>query len=568
MQHLQLTKRFKILLLIFIMSEEAKKGNGIARRDILKGLAGVPVLGALWAGGAAKYSEDQHLKESILKELNVDAVAPPPSGPMAGKPIRLGLIGFGIRGKQLTRALGFATKEWKQDMLEANKKNPKDARLKDLLEQENLNVKITAVCDVFDTYASMALEAVTTEDNKPKRYQNYVELVNSSDVDAVVIAAPDHWHAPMAIAAAQAGKHVYVEKPMTHTFREAFDLFNTIKETGVVLQVGHQHRQTQSFLTAQDVVRKNVLGHIGLVQTNTNRNDDNGAWQYKIHETASEQTIDWQQFLGNAPEIPFNPEHFFRWRKWWAYGTGLSGDLLTHDFDRINCILNMGLPSSVSASGGVYTHNDNREVPDVFHVVMEFPDFTSGISQEKGKEGGMTFVYSATLGNQYSRPTIFMGHDGTMELGQSLFIYADARSTRYKDMIADGIIKPDVPLYAYDPRAKGLDAVTSATAKYFANKGLLYTYRDGKRVDSTHLHMREWLSCIRNGGKPSCSIQEGFEEAIAAHMGTLSIRSGNRVEWDKQSNSLVGWEIEEADNILVQPGETVVRLPVNGIASI
>ena len=173
---------------------------------------------------------------------------------------------------------------------------------------------------------------------------------------------------------------------MTHTFKEAFDLFDTIHETGVVLQVGHQHRQTQSFLTAQDVIRKNVLGHIGLVQTNTNRNSDNGAWQYNIHKTASEKTIDWRQFLGNAPEIPFNPEHFFRCRKWWAYGTGLSGDLLTHDFDRMNCVLSMGLPTSVSASGGIYTHNDGREVPDVFHVVMEFPDLPLEPARKKAKK--------------------------------------------------------------------------------------------------------------------------------------------------------------------------------------
>ena len=118
-------------------------------------------------------------------------------------------------------------------------------------------------------------------------------------------------------------------------------------------------------------------------------------------------------------------------------------------------------------------------------------------SQEKGKEKGMTFMYSATLGNQYNRGTILMGHDATMELGNSMIIYADPRSTRYADWLKDGTATADVPLYSYDPRAKGLDGVTSATAKYFADKGLLFTYRDGKRVDSTHLHMREWSSCIR-----------------------------------------------------------------------
>jgi len=262
------------------------------------------------------------------------------------------------------------------------------------------------------------------------------------------------------------------------------------------------------------------------------------------------QTIDWEQFLGNAPKIPFNKEHFFRWRKWWPYGTGLAGDLLTHDFDRVNCVLRMGLPKSVVATGGIYTHRDGREVPDVFQVNMEFPQFTTGVSQEKGKEKGMTFVYSATLGNQFDRETLVMGHDATMELGQALTIYADPRSTRFYKMIEDGTIDPDVPLYGYDPRTKGEDAVTSATAKYFAKKGLLYTYRDGKRVDSTHLHMREWLSVIRHGGRPSCGLKEGYEEAVSAHMATLSYKTGRRIEWDENTRKIVGMEVETIDQVL------------------
>ncbi|MEO0333526.1 MAG: Gfo/Idh/MocA family oxidoreductase, partial [Bacteroidota bacterium] len=310
----------------------------------------------------------------------------------------------------------------------------------------------------------------------------------------------------------------------------------------IVFQVGHQHRQTQSFLTAQDAIQKNVLGHVSLIQACTNRNSDNGAWQYNIHEAASPSTIDWQQFLGDAPNSPFNKEHFFRWRKWWAYGTGLSGDLLTHDYDRINCLLEMGIPKYVTASGGVYTHRDGREVPDVFQVTMEYPDYSTGSTQDQGKEKGMTLLYSASLGNQYSRPTLLMGHDATMELGNSLTIYADPRSTRYQTMLEEETVDPNVPLYAYSPGQKGVDGVTSATAKYFADKGLLYTYRDGKRVDSTYLHIREWLSCIRNGGQPSCGIKEGFEEAISAHMATLSYKTGQRVEWDAKARRIVNVE--------------------------
>ncbi len=525
--------------------------SGIERRDLLKGLAALPLLGVFGLSAWGKNRQDKTLKENILTELNIEAAPPPPTGAMDGKAIRIGLIGFGIRGEQLMRAAGFATPAWKKQMQESALKNNQDTRLADFLAQENLNIRITGVCDIFDVRAEGAAEAGTVDGNTPKRYRTYQDMMQSSDIDAVIIATPDHWHAPMAIAAAKAGKHVYVEKCMTHKLAETYELYDTVKSSGIVLQVGHQHRQTQSFLTAQDIIKKNVLGHVSLIQANTNRNSDNGAWQYPIHEKASPSTIDWQQFLGNAPAIPFNKEHFFRWRKWWAYGTGLTGDLLTHDYDRINCLLRMGIPNSVSATGGIYTHRDGREVPDVLQVVMEYPEFQMGTSQEPGKEKGMAFLYSASLGNQYNRPTLLMGHDGTMELGSALTVYADPRSTRYQQMIEDQVVSPDVPLYAYDPRAKGVDGITSATAAYFANKGLLYTYRDGKRVDSTHLHIREWLSCIRHGGTPSCGIEEGFQEAIAAHMSTIAVRTGRKVEWDHATNRVANIEPALLDEIRI-----------------
>ena len=531
------------------MSEESKSGWN--RRDVLKGLAGIPIVGGVWFGAAKTSGNAKREKQRILNTLNINASPPPPVGSMEGDPIRIGIVGFGIRGKQLCRALGFATKGWLAQREEDAKQNPNDTRLKDFLTQENLNVKITAVVDIFDTMAEDAVDSFNRDDNKIKRYRNHYEMLAKGDVDAVVIATPDHWHAPIAIDALQAGKHVYVEKPMTHNIAETYELKRVAEASSVVFAVGHQHRQTQSFLTAQDVIKKNILGHVSLIQANTNRNDDNGAWQYHIHERASPQTIDWDMFLGSAPKIPFNKEHFFRWRKWWAYGSGLSGDLMTHDYDRINCILQMGMPKTVTASGGIYTHRDGRNVPDVFQVNMEYPDFTTGTSQEPGKERGMTFVYSATLGNQFDRKTVLLGHDASMELGNRLTIYADAQSTQYKEMMKEGLIDPAVPVYAYDPAANGTDGVTSATAKYFANKGLLWTYRDGKRVDSTHLHMKEWLSCIRNGGKPSCGIREGFEEAMSAHMAGLAYKLGRTMEWDPVKQEIMVLPGEDLDEVLL-----------------
>jgi predicted dehydrogenase len=528
---------------------ENDKDKGIKRREVLKGLVALPVLGAFAAGSVAKKNYDENVKARILEELNVEAALPPATGPMSGDPIRVGIIGFGIRGEQLVRALGFATPDWVDRMKQAALDNPKDTRLKDHLAQENLNVRLAAVCDAFDVRNERAVAAGKELGQDVKVFKDYRKMLASDTVDAVIIATPDHWHAPMAIDAVAAGKHVYVEKCMTHKLGETYALYDAVQNSDIAFQVGHQHRQTQSFFTARELIKKNVLGHINLIQTNTNRNDDNGAWQYPIHERANPQTIAWEQFLGNAPEIPFNTEHFFRWRKWWEYGTGLTGDLLTHDYDRINCLLEMGIPASCVSSGGVYTHRDGRTVPDVMQVVMEYPDFYLGGSQEAGKERGMTFIYSATLGNQYYRNSLLMGHDGTMELGQRVSVHADPRSTRYQEMIEDETINLDLPMYAYDPAAKGVDAVTGATAKYFANKGLMYTYRDGKRVDSTFLHLREWLSAIRNDTPLSCGIEEGFQEAMSAHMATLSFRLGKRIEWDEASRRLTNVTEEELESV-------------------
>ena len=240
-----------------------KKWN---RRDVLKTLGGIPLIGAVWYSGASLAGDAIREKKFLLETLNIKASPPPASGPMSGKPLRLGIIGFGIRGEQLCRALGFATTAWLKEMQDRLAKDPKDTRLAEYKAQENLNIKLAAICDIFDMRAQKALDSFTTSDNKIKRFRTHTELINSGEVDAVVIAAPDHWHAPIAMEAINAGVHVYVEKPMTHNVSETYTLRETVrKNPKTVFAVGHQHRQTQSFLTAQDIISKNILGHVSLV---------------------------------------------------------------------------------------------------------------------------------------------------------------------------------------------------------------------------------------------------------------------------------------------------------------
>ncbi len=522
-----------------------------SRRDVLKGLGGIPVLGAVWWAGAANTIGYSKERSEILEQLNIQPSLSPLLPTIGGNPIRVGIVGFGIRGEQLCRSLGFATKEWLEEMKLAAEEDNKNTRLSSFLAQERLNVQLVGVCDAFDVRADKAIASFSNKDITFKRYKTHQEMIRSGDVDAIIIATPDHWHAPMAIDALENGVHAYVEKPMTHTVGETYRLKEAAEKSSALLMVGHQHRQTLSFKTAEDIVEKGTLGHVSMVQTNTNRNDDNGAWNYNIHEQANEQTIDWDLFLGTAPKVPFNKEHFFRWRKWWSYGSGLSGDLLTHDYDRLNCVLNMGIPDAVVASGGIYTHIDGRNVPDVLQVNMEFPKFSTGSSQAPGKEKGMTFIYSATLGNGFNRPTILMGHDATMELGNKLTIWPDGGSTKYAEMLESEKMRPATPIFQYDPSANVPDAISSATSQYFADKGLMWTYINGVRVDSTFLHLREWLSTIRNGGTLSCGIKEGFDEAISAHMTGLSYKLGRKIEWDSSNQIIKPIEGIDFDEVLL-----------------
>jgi len=537
---------------------EAKKASAIGRRDVIKTLATVPVLGAI-AYGLVKSRKVSVLDKDIsdvFKLSNKSAVFLQPVA--NGKQIRVGLIGFGIRGKQLMRALGFAEPSYIDTLIEAKKQNPDDTRYDAFLEQDDLNVVITGVCDIFDKYSEAAQltgsnihrEGTTGKFGQaPKRYKTYQELLAADDIDAVVIAAPDHWHGTISAAAARAGKHVYCEKPMTWTVPETYMVRQTIKETGIVFQLGHQGRQTASYQKAEEIISNGLLGNVNLIQVCTNRNNPNGAWVYPIIEGSNPQTIDWKQFEGDPERIKeyndymlsnklekyvgpderskFSLERFFRWRCWWDYSTGLSGDLLTHEYDAANQIMHVGIPHSATSSGGVYFFKDGRTVPDVLQTTFEWPD------------KNMTMLYSATLASSRNRGKVFMGHDASMEVADVLSLTADRDSERYAEKIKQGIIPTDKPFFTYVPGQSKVDAVTSATELYFAQRGLLYTYINGKRYDTTHLHMREWLECIRQGKTPSCNIDQAFEEAMTAHMGTRAYLEGRTMYWDKEKQEII-----------------------------
>ncbi|UCE05515.1 MAG: Gfo/Idh/MocA family oxidoreductase, partial [bacterium] len=456
----------------------------------------------------------------------------------SGELIRIGIIGFGARGEQLARSLGFAHPDWIESKRKAAERNKLDKTLEDWLQQEHLNVAITGICDVFDLRAERGLTvakndfgpgAATNIPTNVQRFHTYYEMLESPDIDAVIITTPDFHHAQMTIDAVNAGKHVYCEKCMTRTEDEVYRVVEAVKNAEknkhVVFQLGHQYPQNDAYQKAKKIVKKNILGKITLVETTTNRNTPNGAWIRHLNgngnpKPGDPKSIDWDQWLGSSPKIPFSIDRYYNWTKWWDYATGLSGQLFSHEFDAVNQILGTGIPRSCVASGGIYFYKDNREIPDIFHAVFEFPDHD------------LTLIYSASLASSFSRGKVFMGHDGSMEVGGSLKVMVDEDSTRFKDKIERGIIDTSLPVFTYQPGLKGIDAVTSATERYYLTRGLTYTYKGGRRVDTAHLHLKEWLDCIRNGGRPSCNIDKGFEVTIACHMATKSYREKRKVEWD------------------------------------
>lgn len=541
---------------------EEQKQPDAGRRNALKTLATVPVLGAFAYGiyKKKKYDSTRHDISDVFNISNREAAYLQPQGD--GKQIRIGLIGFGIRGKQLMRAAGFAEPSWIDKMKEANRQNSKDTRYEQYMQQDDLNIVVTGVCDIFDKYGEAAVVAGSNIHREgsngkfgkaPVRYRTYKELLAAPDIDAVIIASPDHWHSTMAADAARAGKHVYCEKPLSWTVPETYMVRQAIRETGVAFQLGHQGRQTDCYQKAAEIIDNDLLGQVNLIEVTTNRNSPNGAWVYDIIEGANPDTIDWKQFDGDPERIKeymdymtgnkleryigpderskFSLERFFRWRCWWDYSTGLSGDLLTHEFDAVNQIMKVGIPHSATSSGGVYFFKDGRTVPDVLQTTFEFPN------------RGLTMLYSATLASSWGRGKVFMGHDASMEVSNILSITVDPDSTRYADKIRQGIIRTDAPFYNYVPGRNSSDAMTSPTELYFAKRGLLYTYVNGKRYDTTHLHIREWLECIRQGKTPSCGIDQAFEEAMTAHMGTRAYLEGRTMYWNPEKEEIVRGEI-------------------------
>jgi predicted dehydrogenase len=503
--------------------EEERNPNGLSRRDMLKGLITLPVLGYFANRFYVKHKSDftQHRDRQSVFGISETTFNPVVNMAVTGERLRVGIVGYGMRGTEILRGMGYADNEWAENNMTGGKPNPV---LQSFFAQDNLHIEITGVCDTFSLRAEMAQATAATkcragnapQQKTPEIYPTYREMLEDNNLDAIVILTPDHWHAQIAADAALAGKHVYLEKPMCRTAEEAKMLRKIVKETGIVLQVGHQNRQQASYIKAKEIVDKNILGNISMVETFTNRNNDHGAWIRDIPGRANESNVNWKEFLGNSEWREFDPDRYFNWQKWFEYGTGPAGNQFTHEYDCVNQVLDLGIPERVTAVGSLYYFKDRRDIPDLFNAVFEYAS------------KGLSLTYDCTLRNSKLRDKTFLGSDASMEVNVGVVVYPDRQSEKYKKYNP----AEDEPLFHYHPRSNIVDATTSATSKYYHERGFGYTYHNGERIDTTYLHIKEWLQCIRNGTKPSCCVDKGFEETVTFYMSNLAYLEKRVVEWD------------------------------------
>jgi predicted dehydrogenase len=260
--------------------------------------------------------------------------------------------------------------------------------------------EIVAACDLYDGRLTAAREYAKKEIFTTKDYR---AILDRGDVDAVLVATPDHWHARITQDACAAGKDVYCEKPMAHTVEQAFAMVDAMQSHNRIVQVGSQCRSSIVYAKAKEIFESGALGQVTAVEACIDRNDASGAWVYPIPPDANERTIDWDRFLGDAPKRPFDLVRFFRWRCFRDYGEGLPGDLYVHMLTGIHYVAGITAPPLRAATmGSIFRWTENRDVPDLSWTLFEYPNFRASIR--------------CNLNNESPAVTRYFGTKGTMEI--------------------------------------------------------------------------------------------------------------------------------------------------------
>ncbi|VTT98267.1 oxidoreductase domain-containing protein : Putative dehydrogenase OS=Singulisphaera acidiphila (strain ATCC BAA-1392 / DSM 18658 / VKM B-2454 / MOB10) GN=Sinac_2838 PE=4 SV=1: GFO_IDH_MocA: GFO_IDH_MocA_C [Gemmataceae bacterium] len=375
----------------------------------------------------------------------------------ANDTLQVGLIGTGGRCRQLVKSFGGLP-----------------------------NVKITAVCDVWDQNLA---EGQKVADPKAFATKQYEELLARKDVDAVLIGSPDHWHVPLTIDACKAGKDVYVEKPLTHDLSEGRAVIAAQNETKRVVQVGTQQRSMTHILKAHELLKAGTIGKVHKVHCTWNRN---AARAGRFKDGIDPKTVDWKRFLGTAKAQDFDPYRFRQWRWFWDFGGGIFTDLMVHWIDVVHWFLELDHPATAHSIGDFYSAKDVWETPDTVQTLLRYPD------------KDVQVYFEGTFSNNRNGSMLeFMGTEGTLYIDRGRYEVIPDRDKKKPE--------PSSLILGTDQR-KGLD---------------FYDKPDGEL-----LHLLNWVECVRDRTKKvNCPVEAGVSSASAAHMANLSLRTGQVATW-------------------------------------
>ena len=362
--------------------------------------------------------------------------------------------------------------------------------------KESDDVAITSVCDIYDKRLEAAKVKTTA-----KGVKNYPDILNDKDIDSVLIATPEHWHHKMILEAIDAGKHIYTEKPMTHTIEESRAIVEAMKTSKVKLQVGVQGMSDDSYETANKYIKEGTLGDVVMAHIDYSRNykgDD--FWAYAIDNDAKPgENLDWEAWLGPAPKVAWDPRRYFQWRKYWDYSGGIATDLFIHRITRILKSIDLKFPDTVVASGGLWHYEKTRgEIPDTFNMMVNYPQ-------------GLTALVVSSLANDTPIRHLIRGNLGTLEFTRSGFVIR--------------------------PQKAVTESVISGTGENVNESGEIVHQKTG--AEDVTLHHRNLLNAIRKGEPIKCDQNLGYYGVVVCMMGVQSFRENAYLRWDETNQKVI-----------------------------
>jgi predicted dehydrogenase len=376
--------------------------------------------------------------------------------------------------------------------------------------RDNKNAcQIVAVSDVYEKRQRKQADKFQV-----KGYPDYRDLLALSEVDAVIVATPDHWHAQIALDAMGRGKDVYLEKPMCHTIDQVKQLVETVRETKRVLQVGSQTTSADQWWKAKKAIADGMIGKMIMSQGSYHRNSLEGEWNYPIDPNAGpnatgEDHIDWDMWLGPATKRPYDADRFFRFRKYWDYSGGIATDLFFHVVAPLNiCWDKPQYPSKVMASGGIYAFKDEREVPDTFHLLAEYPE-------------GHSLVLSSSMANSQHIPGLIRGHEGTITM---------VPHGEFEGSTPNIIMKPEL-VRVPGPEKGQWEHSTFPGYKFGKNEMLIPV----EQYDMMQAHVGNFIGCMRTRQKPHLDVETAGHAQVLISLAVQSYKEGKAKYWDEQN---------------------------------